>query len=181
MKTEKTWLFLLLGCIFLISNNTKEAEDVIYWTDDYKLDWSDFKGEPREDFTNLAALTSSGIVYYSGCDDGKLIYKIKSYFDRNESWVKDPARDAHHLEHEQVHFDITELYARKLRKMLELREFKCYEELDFKRFIDAYLTNWEVEQRMYDIKSSFSINKRVQKEWCGKISKELKELEPYKE
>lgn len=174
-------LFGILLLSTLLICGTNNNNDIIYWTEDYKLDWDDFKASPRSDYQNLAALTSSGIAYYTGCEEGMLTYMIKSYFDKNESWVKPTAKNSHTLEHEQIHFDITELFARKLRKSLKQRSFKCYEDLEFKQFVDVFLTNWEVEQRLYDIHSSFSVNKKEQKVWLYKITSELHEHKAYKQ
>lgn len=178
MGAKIKFVGVLIAAILLMCG-TSTDNDIIYWTETYKLQWEDFKAHPRNDYQNLAALTSSGIAYYTGCDDGMLKYKIQAYFDKNESWVKDHAMDNHTLEHEQIHFDITELFARKLRKSLKQRTFKCYEELEFRQFVDAFLTNWEVEQRLYDINSSFSTNKEVQKEYKKKITLELKQHKAY--
>ena len=180
MKTTNLLLIFFVAFLF-ISNSDFNESNIIYWVDHDRLFWDDFKGEPEVKLKNMAALTSSGIVYYTGCKDDKLIYKVRAYFDKSESWVKDEARNDHHLKHEQIHFDITELYARKLRKLLSTREFKCHEEKEFKIFIDAFLTNWEVEQKLYDINSAFSVKKMVQKEWEEKVESELEEYNQYQE
>ena len=172
-------LMLGLSCMLLLVS-ASDSTEIILWHEDQKLSWRDFEGMPRHDYENLAALTSSGISYYTGCKEGQLIYKIESYFDKQESWVKLDAMDSHKLEHEQIHFDITELFARKLRKLLAQRTFTCYELMEFQQIVDTFLNNWETEQRIYDIHSSYSRDVEVQKEWLQKVAFELEAHEDFK-
>ncbi len=162
----------------LFSSNSNETE-ILYWGQTGKLTWEDFSGEPRFDFEEIFALTSSGIMDYKGCKDGIINYSIKSYFEKKESWVKKEARTEYHLAHEQLHFDITELYARKLRKLLSTMEFKCGEEQNFEKFIAATLENWYNEQKNYDIITRHSVDRAKQIEWEYRIKMELSLLEDF--
>jgi len=143
--------------VFFFSSNTS-APDIIYWTEGHRLTWDDFEGTPRYDHDEISAITASGIVHYKGCKDGHINYKIQAYFEKNDSWVKAEALTDHHLKHEQIHFDITELYARRLRKSLSQRKFKCGEEMAFEQYINAFLSNWQSEQGNYDINKFFLSN-----------------------
>ncbi len=166
--------------LFLLMTSGKDSGDHIYWTEDYRLDWEDFKGEPRFENNDISALTSSGIVHYKGCKDGKINYKVEAYFEKRESWVKEEARTEHHLIHEQLHFDITELYARKLRKLLADNQFKCGQEIAFEAAISGFIENWHNEQRAFDVLTKHSLNKEAQQEWYYKIAMELSLLDDYK-
>ena len=176
---KTNWLFLAI-LFFAFSGNT-DSPDVIYWSEDYKLDWNDFQAVPRFDYKSISALTSSGIVHYTGCENNLITYKVRSYFEKHESWVKDVARTNHHLNHEQIHFDITELYARKLRKLLSENEFRCGEEDKFEQFVKNALESWQQEQQNFDIITRHSLDRPQQKEWLYKIEMELSLLEDFKE
>jgi len=178
-KTKNRW-FVLLASLLLFVGTSSDEPDMIYWSEDYRLSWDDFAGIPVYNYKNISALTSSGIVHYKGCKDGKIIYKVQSYFERNESWVKEEALTPHHLVHEQIHFDITELYARRLRKALLKKSFNCGQEYDFEQFVKVFIEAWQKEQHEYDKTSKHSIAKSVQKEWYHKIANELKRLDAYK-
>ena len=175
-----TFLVVALTALFLGTNAT--STDVIYWTSDYKLTWNDFEGDPnyKHDYRDISAITVSGIVDYRGCEDGKLIYKIKSYFEKKNSWVKMAGRNDHTLEHEQIHFDITELYARKLRKELAQRAFACGEEAAFETFVNDFLKGWQSMQEVYDMETEYSNEHHEQHEWMGKVQEELDALDAYK-
>ena len=102
MKIKNFFIPLILGLFILMIGISAESEDVIYWTPDYRLTWDDFEGEPRYDYESISALTSSGIIHYKGCKNGEIIYKVQAYFEKDESWVKEEARTAYHLTHEQI-------------------------------------------------------------------------------
>jgi len=182
MKKRTISVFAALLSVFLLLFGTSaDSPEFIYWTEDYRLSWDDFKGNPAfYQRASISALTSSGIVHYKGCTDGKIIYKVRSYFEPYESWVKEEARTTHHLAHEQIHFDITELYARKLRKALQEKDFKCGEEFAFERMISKYIKEWQAEQQAYDHTSKHSLNKVAQKEWFYRIAMEISMLDDYK-
>lgn len=178
---NKQHIGLVIIAFFLLTLMGNREPEIIYWSDDYKLSWDDFKGHPRYDYKAIDALTSSGIIDYKGCKDGFINYKIKAYFERENSWVKEEAHTDYHLAHEQLHFDITELYARKLRKLLAHRGFKCGEETAFEDFIQANLETWHVEQKNYDIHTRHSLDTDRQREWFYRIKIELDLLSNYAE
>lgn len=178
MKKKKIGIYLLFGLFTMILGTSADSNnDVIYWSPDYKLTWNDFEGQPRFDYESISALTSSGIIHYKGCKDGEITFKVQAYFEKDESWVKEEALTDHHLTHEQIHFDITELAARRLRKSLKERKFKCGEEAEFETFVSTFIDNWRHEQKSFDFQSQHSLNKVQQKEWFYKIEMELSLLE----
>lgn len=175
-----TLMTMLAGLILLMSTSSNEP-DILYWSDIKQLKWTDFQGHPRYDYDQISALTSSGIVDYKGCKDGKINYKVRAYFEKKNSWVKSEAYTDYHLAHEQLHFDITELYARRLRMLLDKRDFKCGEEAEFDKFIEMNLDSWHTDQKNYDIITKHSIDQLKQKEWTYRIQMELSLLNEYKD
>ncbi len=170
-------ILTLMGTMFLSSNT--ESTDILYWNPDYRLTWNDFKGEPAYQHTEISALTASGIVHYKGCKDGHINYKVQAYFERKESWVKSEALTEHHLIHEQIHFDITELHARLVRKALSERKFLCGQENEFERFVASLTDAWQREQVAYDLETKHSLDEDEQDDWHLKISQELAKLAEY--
>jgi hypothetical protein len=181
MKTPQITLYLLLlGCL-IVGNSNSTSSSTLMWEADRKLSWDDFQGKPDYNFGDVSALTSSGIIHYKGCEDGKIIYKVQAYFEKNHSWVKPEAYTDHHLAHEQIHFDITELYARKLRKALEKREFKCGEEERFDAFVANFLRKWQTAQINYDNQTHYSMKPAKQNEWKYLVAMELSLHDSYKD
>lgn len=152
--------------------------ETIAWSEK-KLTWKDFKGEPPLS-DRVAATTASGISYQfstSGTRDSyKIDFEISTHFYPNKSWYKPELCDAVILSHEQLHFDISELFARKLRK--EFSEATFTPE-NVKRKIRALYrkNNEELSdfQNRYDAETNFSRNREKQLIWNKKIAKELRE------
>ncbi|HSP39953.1 MAG TPA: hypothetical protein VLN46_00870, partial [Gillisia sp.] len=92
----------------------------IFWEQD-GLTWEDFKALPNEE-SKFDANTNAGLSFSWGVKntngDIELTYEVTSYFNPKLSWVKIDSDNDYLLKHEQLHFDITELHARKLRKKL---------------------------------------------------------------
>ncbi len=172
MKTPQFILYtFLLGVLILGQSNSQPS--TILWNQERKLSWDDFQGQPNYNFEDISALTSSGIVHYKSCEDGKIAYRVQAYFEKKYSWVKQEAYTDHHLQHEQIHFDITELYARKLRKALSKRDYKCGQEAEFDEFVGTFLRKWQKAQIEYDLYSHYSMRPKKQKEWEYRIAMEL--------
>ncbi len=112
------FLFFLFGLSF--SAFSQYDPDKIYWIPD-GLTWEDFKAPPVKE-SKFDANTNAGLSFSWGVKnnngDIELTYEITSYFNPYLSWVKVESDNDYLLKHEQIHFDITELHARKLRKKL---------------------------------------------------------------
>ena len=103
---------------FYHSPKSRNLETKIAWSPARLLSWLDFKGEiPAFAPQQVAAVTHCGIAYETNvCSHGKKV-KISVYnqFDKEKSWVRDSEISTSVLQHEQGHFDLCELYCRKLR------------------------------------------------------------------
>lgn len=142
----------------------KVSDDVL-WSAERPLQWADFSGTPDYENDFVKALTASSIRYSYGCENGYINYHIESVFKKSQSWVKEEARTTYHLSHEQLHFDITELYARKLRNALDKKQFPCHRMYAFEQTIRQYLQDWRNEQSTYDKETFFSVKRAEQADW----------------
>lgn len=149
-----------------------QGEDVWFWSPE-RLTWQDYQGKADYALEDIAAITSSGIVSWKGCKNGKIDFEVRAYFDKTQSWVKPEAYTTYHLAHEQGHFDITEIYARRLDIALKERAFECGQEEDFEDFINDFLEDWQRTEKQYDIDSGFSTKPVQQALWLGKVKSEL--------
>ncbi len=116
-------IFFFIGFISLMSFSFVK-DDFILWQENKKLKIQDFKAENidtikvnRKQF--LGAISAIRIEYSSFQRNKNSVpdFSIKTYFDPNESWML--LKNDYVLQHEQIHFDLTELYARKMRKSVE--------------------------------------------------------------
>ncbi|HWK02981.1 MAG TPA: DUF922 domain-containing protein [Puia sp.] len=162
---------LIVGIILLFSNKAF-TQDTIYWRPDYRLEWKDFKG--KIDATKkYGALSYTGILYKASYGINGLTFKVVSYFNRKESWVK--LRSNIGLKHEQGHFNITELFTRKLTQTLE--NFVVNPSTATQDLKAIYLKIYNEKNKMqslYDKETDFSRNIQMQEFWDKKIQQELK-------
>ncbi len=111
---------LVLSFLFFSMFFVGKAQERFTWSSN-KLTWEDFRGIP-DSSSPFKANVNSGFSYKWSVKavNGKpeFVYEVKSYFYPEESWVKDKKASQQLLAHEQLHFDISELYARKMRKAL---------------------------------------------------------------
>ena len=163
---------------FLLAAFTSvEQASLIEWTASRKLTWDDFKAPPDPASTN-AALTSSSINVEFGYDDEELQYSIKCRFDKTKSWVR--IRNHAILMHEQGHFDIAELHARKLNQALKAYHFNAKTVSDdVNRIYDSVMVLHHAAQNEYDKETDFSRNKGKQEAWLKKIADNLEALKTY--
>ena len=86
------------------------AKDVIYYSNNSKLNWADFQGAPQERGI-VAAVTYSGFGYKADIQTvggkSQLNIKVYCYFNKDKSWVKEGKTTDYILAHEQHHFDIS--------------------------------------------------------------------------
>src|SRR5205085_4703224 len=107
-----------------------------------------------------------------------LTYTITCRFSKNNSWGR--YKTEYILRHEQGHFDITELFARKLAK--EIKEYKFdpqkYQQ-ELNKIYKKVMDEKEDYQERYDKETDFSRNKERQVQWLEKIKDELEELDEF--
>ncbi len=159
-------------------------EEKIAWSEDHKLTWEDFKGTPSgpEEFV---ASTNSGVSFSFSYSErngvANIDYKITGNFYPNLSWYRPAKVSDYILGHEQLHFDISELHARKLRKALSTlphdREFGdkskvIYEQMEAER---------RTMQQQYDSDSDHSNIESEELRWRSYVAEQLKALDDWKE
>jgi len=173
--------------LFLVSANfyhgysqelpESENDTIIVWTEDRKLTWDDFQ---KKNFKGARAAQSDiGIdvrTVYQGNSNYK--YIVIAYFYKRESSTETDNLNV--LKHEQVHFDIAELFARKMRNRLNLLSREKFNKQKYHLTIDEVYENYFLFQGSYDKETKHSIEKERQKEWNIRIASELKELRGFR-
>lgn len=86
---------------------------------------------------------------------------------RNESWTKDTTSDAV-LAHEQLHFDIAEVYGRKLRKAI--RNVSDRQPESFSKVIQPIFAEEIKMQDQYDRETSHGTYTNRQDAWRKKLT-----------
>lgn len=164
-------------------DNAKTYETEIEWSANRKLTWEDFKGKPdTESFPNALAVTNSGIGYEPGSislfKDGKLF--VRNVFYNHGSWVLPKGKTDYVLRHEQIHFDITEIYTRKLRKALIDANITTNNSNRAQVIFESIKKEWEQRQEDYDYSTQHGLKKETQEEWEAIVILELARYDLYK-
>lgn len=112
MKT----VFLFSAISFFCFSFVAFDNDYLDWSPERPLSFSDFKGAvPKDAASKSAVNTAVSLSYQISQIPGKVPEVIIfNRFDRNASWIKLKTREV--LDLQQIHFDYSELYARKIRK-----------------------------------------------------------------
>lgn len=142
-----------------------------------KLTWADFKGKIPPAAVP-AATTASGISYRYSANlihhEVDLDFEVTAFFYPNESWYKPEICDDLILSHEQLHFDIAELFARKMRRELERTSFSDNVKSEIRRIYKDILKELQDYQERYDWETNFSRNKEKQLEWNERVGNALR-------
>lgn len=168
----------------VVGNSFAQKHEKIEWEEGQKLSWADFKGIPKKELA-YEANTNSGISFswnYS-TESGKpvLKYEVVTNFFPQLSWVKEDEKDNYLLGHEQLHFDISELHARKLRKAID--EYKAGRNIrrDLNRLYERIEKERVAMQNEFDAETNHSTNKEAEIRWRRFVKKELNRLGAYRD
>lgn len=181
--------FLLGLCFsfFSIALFSQPSQGIEY-SPDGKFHWGLFRGKVNQKHIaemgeNTGAVTVSSLSYKTlEIKGGTAVLKITAQFHPNESWTRYP--ELYHpdeaLLHEKKHFEICEIYARKIRRAVSETRFtkrNFNNELTslFKRLAREHRSH----QTQYDHETAHSIDREEQRRWNEMIDRELASLEDY--
>jgi len=172
-------LQILLFIVF-----SQSVEYSILWNENSRLTWADFKGKPDKNI-DAAALTASGITVdlSAKTTQTELLnfnVLVEARFYPDKSWYKRESASSFVLAHEQLHFDITELHARKLRRILDHANLTVNIKREVSKLNDIINEELKEMQQEYDRDSNFSRNKDTQRKWQDFVHNELRKLSKYK-
>jgi len=180
--------FVLLFALILCSSfqgSISDAGETINWQASSKLTWKDFKKSLPSGGIE-AASTVCGIYISSNpnqVNDSTILVDVHAFFSRtlsaktsNRALLKNEV-----LQHEQGHFDLTEVYSRKLRKDLSETRYRSIPAF----FKSAHIlynkenTAFIAEQKEYDNETNHSINIAQQQKWTESIADMLDKYSAY--
>lgn len=156
--------------------------DPIIYSSENKLEWTNFEAS-APDSAEFSALT---IVNFRISTQvlrvrETMIVEIEAFMEPDKSYVKKGMETEYLLNHEQRHFDIAELYARKLR--MEISKMKYSTSIQ-DSVISAYHSShvdYKQFQTKYDEETNHSGDKVKQNEWDVQIDSLLNVYKDYKD
>lgn len=168
-------MFLILFCARIEAQDKEDR--VLLWTPERRLTWADYQGRALK--TEWAsATTASGITYSLSStisnNESRLEIIVTALFYPDKSWYKAELCDDVVLSHEQLHFDITELFARKFKERLKTVK----NDTDIKKKVRAIFVDINKElntfQNKYDRETNYSRNIPEQLIWNEMVADALK-------
>jgi hypothetical protein len=158
-----------------------ETESIV-WSPDRRLAWSDFLGRP--DIVSEAAAMTVYLLSYDGhCVGTVFDHRVFSAFLPDRSWVKPsvllagPEVSRRALDHEQTHFDLSEVSARRLRRALAALDAPCaMDDAALHGVVDPFIGEDYERQRRYDRETVYGSHGGWQREWQRRVERELADL-----
>lgn len=154
----------------------KLLKDTLVWVEGHHLAQEDFEGKAKG---KAEATTSGSIFLYTKEENGQMKFVVEAIFIKSKSFIKSSSE--YILKHEQLHFDIYELYARKLRKKIAEKNFAKSRNIsqEIQLMYHKIFEECVKEQEKYDRETENSMNMVKQEIWKNKISAELAALSAY--
>lgn len=176
---NRLFFIALFMCCATISVAPDTLLAEIDWCSHKQISWNDFWGAPDPN-SRYSAVSATYLQEKHACDDfGRFRYSVKAVFVKNQSWSRDK-RSSRLLHHEQLHFNLTELHARKLRKLFSELPYPCYiAERRIQLKIDSLYDKMEFAHRFYDDDTYHGLNLERQHFWDKMVNSALDELSQF--
>jgi Bacterial protein of unknown function (DUF922) len=180
------------------------AQSVIEWSSEKRLSKADFKGRAPVGGSNTS-MSWLNIDASWECEAGELFATARATFDPARSWWRTAQgniwesagsrtsgvsrthaearrsmvqRDVQLLEHEQLHFDLTELAVRRIRRRFVDLKDAC-DDPDKKEDLRVAIADidreLQEEQSRYDRETGHGTNPVSQDQWMRRIRKQLEQ------
>jgi hypothetical protein len=189
-------------CVFVpaLAVTSAYAAAPIEWSPTVKLTLKDFRNKVPPSTTDAAHAWVALDVAWE-CRDGIARSHARAIFDPDQSWWRggtpniwggveeglsrsqldnrrtSAQRDQDLLQHEQLHFDLTELAARKIRRELDDLARACTTPGSndaIGNAVAAIEGAWSDEQARYDKDTDHGTNRVKQRQWELRVRKELR-------
>jgi hypothetical protein len=150
-------------------NAQDDPDNYLVWQADVPLTRSDFEAPPDPDSppyqTAGSKLTSS---IQLSCTGDVPDFRVVAEFDRNSSWAR-PEMPDRLLRHEQLHFDIAEVYARRSRREFREIDDPCRNAAAVRAMAQRNDALGGEVQRLYDEETGHGTEPEAQADWARKV------------
>ncbi|MBW8682953.1 DUF922 domain-containing protein [Chitinophaga rhizophila] len=153
------------------------------WSADRPLTWADYKGNAasiRERHVGARTSCRFGIKIDTLTTPGQARVIVTNEFICYQSSAKNDQQKPAILAHEQLHFDLCEVYARSLRKTLSTTPLTPGNVTRISK--DAFLETYRLyreQQALYDAETEHGLQTAAQEQWTRKVKDALASMEAY--
>jgi len=176
-------------CLFLSTASLMAQQPVIIeYAAVSNFHWGLFKGKINQRHIaemgdDTGAVTVSSISYTAlQTSPYSADITITARFHPDESWTRYPNlnKPEESLIHERRHLEITEIYARKLRRLVSNTRYTAGRfKDDLNRHFNEIASQQRAEQVKYDRETRHSLDAAQQEKWNARIDEQLKSLSAY--
>lgn len=177
--------FLVLFQLFAQEKKELPNDSILSWNNTIKLKWADFEGELNPNVFAYAVTSYKIDIIPENVkvdkNDNIQNYEqltVVASFYKKQSWTV--SSNIELLKHEQLHFDIAELFARKIRKRYS--ELKSTKQKAYSTYWKEYSLLWKEcreMQKQYDSETNHGANNEKNLNWNVKIAASLEALENF--
>ncbi len=182
-RARQAHLFILSALLLCYSTiySSPGQDETLYWSAAHRLQFSDFQGraargantENTRHEGRIAGTIIKSVVADTRRINGRTYFIVYASMKPKLSWISKKG-DSTALRHEQGHFDICEVFARRLRS--EIGGAASVDEA--KKIWNRVLDEEDAEQNRYD-KANTYLAGGITESWLAQIRKELKQLERF--
>lgn len=161
------------------------AADAITWAADRPLTWKDFRGTPPVEPGDEGARTAYSLFYGARCTGKRFEFRVLAAVLPRLSWVtpnvlKNPALNARSLRHEQTHFNLSEVHARRMRKYFAELEQPCNnDEAQLNAMAQRLVRAEGTAQASYDQETNYGRTPAKQADWEKETLRQIESLVVY--
>jgi len=155
--------------------------EAVPWSAKRPLVWADFRATPPAT-SSAAAETAYTLFHGARCTRSRFEFLVVAAFRPKASWVrpavlKVPADSARALRHEQTHFDIAELHARRMRRYFAEMLSPCQASTEqIQSLADRFIRDERATQERYDAETNHSREAARQSSWDKDVASQLQAL-----
>lgn len=166
------------GTLERVVTEDMAAEQAKPWTPDWRLAWTNFQGAPPTG-GDEGARTAYGLYYAWSCRGDAFAFHVVAALHPRRSWVKAAVvRDAREsprvLRHEQTHFDLTEVFARRMRQHFATLARPCsHTDAELRAVARQLVDQEKAMQRRYDGETNHGLLDDRQAAWNAEVARLL--------
>jgi len=173
-----------VSAILYRANDIHKYEKEFNWAKDRKLTWEDFGGRiyRTQGAEEAVAVTYCGFGFETNTVTvaNKVQILVRNSFRKDISWVVPNERTPEVLEHEQGHFDLCEIYTRKLREHFNGLNVTVYNlNTILAGVYNEINEEYKSRQEQYEEETHHGQDRVQQKRWQQAIRKELEASEDW--
>lgn len=155
-------------------------QDTVFYDPNRPLNWNDFKADINR--TSRYSATVFPSFAYEGRTEVRdgiihLNLNMKVYVLKSSSWVKENAKDAYGLNHEQRHFDIVKLVSERFKQKIKSEDLSLtdYNSNIQYLFIESFREMNQLQEQ-YDAETRHGLDKVAQDNWNKQLEQALKDI-----